>query len=130
MSTTTEAFTLAKALDQANPNLLATALQKVALGTLLTPTVKAITQTSATTVTLNPPALCPAVVSARVTAGTALAGVYRCTDAAGTAVDSATLGVCKLSADGTTLTFAAALTGVTVSYVPRSATDVTSLFAE
>ena len=123
-------FTIADALDQANPNLLADALMKVALGTLLTPKVAAITQTSATTVKLNPPALCPAVVSARVTAGTALAGVYRCTDAGGTAVDSATLGVCKLSADGTTLTFAAALTGVTVSYIPRSATDLTANFAE
>ena len=123
------AFTLADALTAANPASIADALRKVDLGQLLAPTVQTISQASATAVTLDPPALCPAVVSARVTAGTALAGVYRCTDAEGTAVDSATLGVCKLSADGTTLTFAAAVTGVVVSYVPRSKAPLSESFA-
>lgn len=122
-------FTLADALTAANPNNIADALRKVDLGQFFAPTVKTVSQASATTIVLDPPALCPAVVSARVTGGTALAGVYRCTDAGGTAVDSATLGVCKLSADGVTLTFAAAVTDAVVSYVPRSKGDLSADYA-
>ena len=120
------AFTLADALTAANPSNIADALRKVDLGALLAPTVATITQASATTVLLDPPALCPAVVSARVTAGTAAQNVYICTDAGGTAVDGA---ICKLSDDGATLTFAAAVTGAVVSYVPRSKAPLSETFA-
>jgi len=124
------ALTLANILTKADPNLIADALRKVNLGVMLAPTVKTITQSSAVTMTLSPPALCPAVVSVRVTGGAAAAGVYKVTDAGGTAVDSATLGVAKLSADGTTLTFAVALTDAVVSYVPRSESPLSETFAD
>lgn len=120
------AFTLADALTAANPSNLADALRKVDLGQLLAPTVATISQASATTVVLDPPALCPAVVSARVTGGAAAQNVYICTDAGGTAVDGA---ICKLSADGTTLTFALAVTDVVVSYVPASKAPLSEAFA-
>lgn len=119
-------FTLADALTAANPSNLSDALRKVDLGVMLAPTVKTISQASATTIVLDPPALCPAVVSARVTGGTAGQNVYICTDAGGTAVDGA---ICKLSADGVTLTFAAAVTDAVVSYVPRSKFPLESAFA-
>ena len=126
--TTTADKTLAGVVNDANPNNIADALAKVKLGTLLTPQTREIVQASSVDVILDPPALGPASVTARVTAGTALAGVYRVTDAAGTAVDSATLGVATLSADGATLTFDAAVTELVVDYIPRSAVDMTSDF--
>lgn len=124
--TVTANQTLAGALDEANPNKIADALQKVKLGSLLTPTTETISQASATTVALASPALL--VSSIRVTGGTALAGVYKVTDSGGTPVDSATLGVATISDDGATLTFAAAVTDCVVQYIPRSNTDVTSDF--
>jgi hypothetical protein len=126
--TTTADKTLAGVVNDANPNNIADALAKVKLGTLLTPQTRAIVQASSVDVILDPPALGPASVTARVTAGTALAGVYRVTDTDGTEVDSATLGVATLSADGGTLTFAAAVTELVVDYIPRSAVDMTSDF--
>lgn len=119
-------FTLADALTAANPSNMSDALRKVDLGQLLAPTVKTISQTSAVTVVLDPPALCPAVVSARVTAGAAGQNVYICTDAGGTAIDGA---ICKLSDDGATLTFALAVTDAVVSYVPRSKAPLSGDFA-
>ena len=82
---------------------------------------QAIVQASAVVVTLNPPAA--DVITARVTAGTALAGPRVITDSGGTptapAGANALPGVATLSDDGTTLTFDAAVTNVTVEYVPR-----------
>lgn len=121
------AITLANVLSKADPNLIADALRKVDLGVMLAPVVKTITQSSATTMTLSPPALCPGVVSVRVTGGASAANAYICTDAGGTAVDGA---ICKLSADGTTLTFALGVTSAVVSYVPRSASDLSEAFAD
>ena len=121
------AITLADILTKADPNLIADAFRKVDLGVMLAPTVKTITQSSATTMTLSPPALCPAVVSVRVTGGASAANVYIVTDSGGTAVDGA---ICKLSADGATLTFALAVTSAVVSYVPRSASDLSASFAD
>lgn len=115
--------TLKSALNRANPNTLADVLAKIDLGTILSPTVKTVSQSSATTITLDPPALCPAVVSARVTGGASAANVYLCTDAGGSPVDGA---ICKLSADGATLTFALGVTGAVVSYVPRPAVSLDS----
>jgi hypothetical protein len=124
--TVTANQTLAGALDEANPNKIADALQKVKLGSLLTPTTETISQASSVNVALGSPALL--VSGVRVTGGTALAGVYKVTDSGGTEVDSATLGVATISDDGTTLTFAAAVTDCVVQYIPRSNVDVTSDF--
>lgn len=128
--TTTADKTLADVVDDANPNNLADALRLVKMGQMMTPQKRAISQASDTDVILDPPALGPASVTARVTGGAALAGVYRATDEGGTPVDSATLGVATLSADGTTLTFAAALTDVVVDYIPRSDSDINGDFNE
>jgi len=119
------AITLADILTKADPNLLADALRKVNLGVMLAPVVKTITQSSATTMTLSPPALCPAVVGVRVTGGASAANVYIVADSAATPVDGA---ICKLSADGKTLTFALAVTSAVVSYVPRSESDLSAAF--
>jgi hypothetical protein len=124
--TVTANQTLAGALDQADPNKVADALRQVKLGTLLTPTKQTISQTSAVTVALTPPAL--VIHTVRVTGGTALAGIYQVADTDATEVDSATLGVCTLSDDGATLTFAAAVTDLVVIYVPRSDADLTADF--
>lgn len=121
------ALTLADILTKADPNLLADALRKVNLGVMLAPTTKTITQSSATTMTLSPPALCPGVVSVRVTGGASALNAYICTDAGGTAVDGA---ICKLSADGKTLTFALAVTSAVVSYVPRPETSLADPFLD
>lgn len=121
------AITLGSILSKADPNLLADALRKVNLGVMLSPVVKTITQSSAVTMTLSPPALCPAVVSVRVTGGASAANVYIVTDSGGTAVDGA---ICKLSADGATLTFALGVTSAVVSYVPRSESDLAAPFAD
>lgn len=121
------ALTLADILTKADPNLIADAFRKVNLGVMLAPTVETITQSSATTMTLSPPALCPAVVSVRVTGGASAANVYIVTDSGGTAVDGA---ICKLSADGATLTFALAVTSAVVSYVPRSESPLSDAFSD
>lgn len=112
------AETLKSALNRANPNTLADVLAKIDLGTMLQPKTETVSQSAATTISLNPPAL--AVFGVRVTGGAAAAGVRTVTDAGGSA--SAT--VCKLSADGATLTFEANVTGAVVSYMPRPAVDL------
>lgn len=126
--TTTANKTLAGVLDEADPNKGWDALRKVKLGTLLNPVKQTISQASAVTVALVPPAL--SMTSVRVTGGTALAGVYQVTDSGGTEVDSATLGVATLSDDGATLTFAAAVTDLVVQYIPRPAADMTADFPQ
>lgn len=112
------AETLKSALNRANPNTLADALAKVDLGTMIEPKTVTVSQAAAATIVLDPPAL--AVFSARVTAGAAAAGPRMVTDAGG----SVTTTVCKLSADGVTLTFEDNVTGAVVSYMPRSATPL------
>lgn len=124
--TTTANKTIAGALDQADPNMLADLLRLVKLGTLLTPVKQTISQSSAVTVTLDPPAL--SVTTLRVTGGTVTSGIYQVADEAATEVDSATLGVASLNDEGDTLTFAAAITDLIVQYIPRSYTDVTGDF--
>jgi len=112
------AETLKSALNRANPNTLADVLAKIDLGTMLEPKTATVAQSSASTITLDPPAL--AVFGVRVTGGAAAAGPRIVTDAGGTA--SAT--VCTVSADGATLTFEAGVTGAVVSYMPRPAVDL------
>lgn len=121
MSTTINE-TLGYALDQANPNTISDCLQLAKLGTILTPIKLAATQSSATTMTLNPPALM--IQSVRVTAGAAAAGLRQIGDSGATA--SAT--VCKISDDGITLTFEAGVTAATILYMPQSFTPMSSAF--
>lgn len=80
-------------------------------------TVRTVSQASSVDIELSPPALDASQIAVRVVGGTALAGVYQVTDAGGTPVDSATLGMATLSADGATLTFAAAVTDAELSYL-------------
>ena len=122
------AETLKSALNRANPNTLADVLAKIDLGSILSPVSKEITQTAATTVTLDPPALSPATTTVRVTAGVSL-GAYMVVDADGVAVNvGAEIGVCKLSADGTTLTFASNVEGAKVTYLAAPAVALDSVW--
>ncbi|MFA6166753.1 MAG: hypothetical protein WC700_09060 [Gemmatimonadaceae bacterium] len=135
--------TLAQALDQANPNRIADILQKVKLGTMLTPRTTTFTPASSQKdVTLDPPALMITSVRAtRGAGGSQVAGPYLVQDVGGTVRDNGgganTPGACTLSADGTTLTFnanwsnglgAAPTDTCIVCYVPRSYTDLTETF--
>lgn len=94
-----------------------TSLQQ--LGTI---TKRTVVQASSVDIELDPPALDPSQISVRVTTGTAAVGPYIVTDAGGTAVDIAigVTGVATLSADGKTLTFAAAVTGAELSYIANA----------
>ena len=123
--TTTADKTLADVLDDANLNNVDRAMAQNKLGTMLTPQKRAVSQVSAATMTLDPPAMGPATITARVTAGAAAAGPRAFTDEGGT--PSATLAT--LSADGTTITFEAAVTDAVVDYLPRSEADITADFA-
>lgn len=122
--TTTTNETIASALDKADPNKLADLLAKVKLGQLLTPQKRAISQSAAATVTLDPPALGIATTYANVTAGSAAAGVRSIADES----ESPAATLATLSDDGTTLTFEDTVTDVIVDYVPRSDTDITTDF--
>ena len=115
--------TLGSTLDRADPNTISDAFHDVKMGTLLTPLQATITQASSATATLDPPALGPQHVYVRVTTGGAT-GVRTVVDAAET--PSTTLAT--LSADGTTLTFEAAVTVFVLDYMPRSFTDLSTDF--
>ena len=131
-STTTKTLTVKDALDQADPNQLPDALSKVKLGTLLTPINKHFTAlASVDTLTLDPPALY--VESVRVVDGGGTGeGSYLTSDDDATASDASNLngpGVCKISDDGATLTFASAvIVEAIVQYIPKPDTDLTDIF--
>jgi hypothetical protein len=121
MSTTVLPQTLEIGLSQANPGFLADALRKVDLGSMLYQQVETITQSAATTVTLAKPAFGPAGVCVRVTGGVSL-GAYLVVDSGGIAVNvGSEIGVCKLSDDGLTLTFASNVTACRVVYAAAAA---------
>lgn len=121
MSTTILPQTLELGLSQANPGFLADALRKVDLGSMLYKQVETITQSASTTVTLAKPAFGPAGVCVRVTGGVSL-GAYLVVDSGGVAVNVGTeIGVCKLSDDGLTLTFASNVTSCVVTYAAAAA---------
>jgi len=143
--TTTRTETIQAALNQANLNELPECLKRVKLGNVLAP-VKAtftgltssatqdITTAAAkaaaviTGMTLDSGENLPAVNgihSLRVTAGAAAAGPRQVTDTGGTA--SAT--VAKISDDGKTITFEAAVTAFVLTYMPRSSVALTSEYA-
>lgn len=121
MSTAILPQTLELGLSQANPGFLADALRKVDLGSLFYKQVETITQSAATTVTLAKPAFAPAGVCVRVTGGVSV-GAYLVVDSGGIAVNvGAEIGVCKLSDDGLTLTFASNVTECVVTYAAAAA---------
>lgn len=132
-ATATKALTVGEVLDASNLNLLADALAKVQLGTILALQKESITQAAADSITLAKAAFGPAMVHVRVTAGGASTlGAYLVSDAGGVAVKvGAEIGVCKLSNDGLTLTFAAGsnITAAEVSYLAAPAVALDSLFA-
>lgn len=152
--TTTLVDTVHAELDSANPNTVFDALRKMGLGSMLAPlrvTFAALasaasqditTAAARAAATINvgalrvsktvlPPAL--AVISCRVIAGTALAGPRTVSDTGATVTAPAGAnglpGVAKISDDGKTLTFDAAVTGFTITYIPRPDVDMESVFA-
>ncbi len=124
--------TLELGLSQANPGFLADALRRVNLGSFFKLQKETITQSAADTVVLAKAAFGPAMVQVRVTAGAGSAlGSYLVADAAGLAVVvGAEIGVCKLSDDGLTLTFAAGsnITECVVSYLAAPAVPLDEQF--
>lgn len=127
MSTTvTKTDTLQNVLNQANPQNIADALRAIQLGNMVVPTKTVVSQAGATGITLSPAAL--SIVSLRVVTGggasTAATGTRLIADSGAAA--SAT--VATLSDDGKTLTFEAGVIGAVVTYMPRSAADVTAAF--
>lgn len=150
---TTRTRTLLLALNEANLQDIADALRAVQLGTVLSPrkhTVVGLTAAAAIDITslgvaaaatpgpdqaggTLPPIL--SVTTLRVTAsGTgASVGAYGTTDAGGTPIvppggANAALGIATISDDGKTLTFPNTITGFVITYIPRSAQDVTTKF--
>jgi len=128
--TATEKLTLAKALNQADPNLIADALAKLDLGVMFTPVEHDTgTITGATSVVL-PGNGALAVQSVRVVTGTEDASPHIVVDSAATPGQIGTSGIytVKLSTDGKTLTFAANVTRIIVRYIPNPATALTADF--
>ena len=138
--TATEKDTLQTALDRATPGQTDDALQRVKLGTILTPLKRtftgltslaaqdltAIDATGETTGVANPNRLAALVISnVRVTAGAAAAGARFIGDTGATPSTT----VATLSDDGKILTFEAAVTAFVVTYVPRASADMASDFA-
>lgn len=147
MTTVTIPQTIKSTIDQANPNQLPSALQKVKLGTVLTPLKRtftgltaaaafdltAIDGTGETAGAGNPnrlPAL--SVTTLRVTAGTAVVGDRIVSDVGGTPTANVPatnpIGVATLSDDGKTITFEANATAFVITYVPRATEDLNNEF--
>jgi hypothetical protein len=142
--TTDKLMTLQMALTKANPNDICDALRKVDLGmkmsvvkvvfaSLTSAAAQDITTAAAkaaatvTGITLDPGQNLPAigkVITCRVTAGAAAAGSRSVTDAGGTA----TTLIALLSDDGKSLTFESTITGLVLTYEPRSAVAPTAEF--
>lgn len=128
--TVTTAETLKSVLTKADPNKIADALAKVNLGNMVVPnkqTYTGLVSAAAHDLTDVAHGGQPAAMvigSVRVTAGAAAAGLRQIGDAAAT--PSAT--VATISDDGKTITFEAGVTAFIVSYLARSASDVTALF--
>ncbi len=128
--TTTKTDTVQAALDAANPNDLADALQLVKLGTMLTPLKRVFTGLSSSAafdLTLidgsgetagvsNPNRLAALLVGTMlVTAGAAASGPRAPTSDAATATST----FFRLSDSGKVVTFDNTVTGFTIEYMPR-----------
>jgi hypothetical protein len=148
--TATSTATVKSTLDQADPNKVSDALRKVKLGTCLTPLKRvfaSLTAAASFDLTL--------IDGTGETSGIANTNRMAClclgylrVDASGTAGSvgnyivgpptstllippggaNAAVGVARLSDDGKTITFPNTITGFTISYIPRSYTDMTSAF--
>ena len=128
MSTVNVPQTLELGLSQANPGFIADALRKVDLGSMLYKHTETISQAASTTVHLSKAAFAPAGVCVRVTGGVSL-GAYLVVDSGGVAVNVGTeIGVCKLSDDGLSLTFASNVTECVVTYAAAAAASKDEAF--
>ena len=134
MSTTTEVQTLKAVLDDANPQLIAAALQQVKLGTMFTPVDTGdVTQTAGAAMVLPDGGKALVVQWVELVTNTGNAGFATVGPSDATPVDpsgaGAADGMVALSQDGTTLTAASNVTVFRVLYVPRPYTDLTDTFA-
>ncbi len=139
--------TVQLALDQANPNYLADVLRQVKLGHFFS-VVKAVATglTSATAQNITTAAFKAASTITGITLATGEElppigivrtlrtgdGPYIVTDSGGTAVTATGTypGTAKLSDDGTTLTFLAALTALTIEYQPASLISTQAIWSQ
>lgn len=141
MTTTTQKDTVQSALDRADPNQVADALQQIKLGTVLTPLKRsftglassatqdltAIDATGETVGADNPNRLAALAVVALSDA----TGAMLVADSGATpmAIGAHNNGVATLSDDGKTITFPSAQTAFEIVYVPRASVDMASDFA-
>lgn len=146
--TVTANSTLKQILDNGDPALVGTALSKMKAGTMMTPLKRVFTGLAASA-TMDLTALDASgetVGAANPNRLAMLCAHYLRVDASGTAASvgsyivgppTATLlvppgganvavGVARISDDGKTLTFPNTITAFTVSYIPRSAVDMTA----
>jgi hypothetical protein len=132
--TSTAVATVKSVLNEANPNKLADALQKVQLGSVLdiVDTGEVTLGTVAATVTLNPPAL--AVLSCDVTdvsGGTGALGARVIAVTAAAAPHAAGApGLANINAAGTVITFEGTVKKYRVTYLPRPAVALSAAFGE
>lgn len=153
MTTTSHPATLATVLDAANPENIASALQQVKLGTMLNP-LKVVVS-GATSLAAQPINGANILANATVYLDGSASGVAANTvfpgglppiasvktlrdahsnivvDSGGAAVASTSTypGTVLLSDDGTTLTFAAAVTAFTIEYTPKAGVAMSAAFA-
>ncbi len=127
--TTTADKTLKDVVNDASPNNINDAFRLMQLGDMLAPTKSVHIQAAAPTVTLSPPAAI--VMDATVRDGAAVLGARHVADIASvpSAPGANGPGVATLSNDGTTLTFEDNVTDVIVTYMPRPAADMSTIFA-
>jgi hypothetical protein len=117
--------------NSGNLNELGEVVQKVQLGTMLQlqqKTYTGLTGAAAHNITDAAHGSLPAIgviLSCRVTAGAAAAGVRKVGDALATPDAN----VVAISDDGSTLTFEANVTGFVLQYMPRAAADMAGNFA-
>ena len=127
MATVTANATLKDVLDEANPNQLADAMQQMKLGTMMTVLEESITISSGTVIDLTADSVAGKaalmVLGVDVTAGTAT-GVRMPAPSTSTPTTTAV----AVAADGTTLTFEAAITVATVRWLPVPDTAMTADF--
>jgi len=138
--TTTAKETVKAALDTATPDKLPSALQRVKLGTMLTPVEETITKTVvAATIALDTESSVDLgafmIQSVRVTSaagGTGTTGIKALVDSAQAAADGVWTpftGTVSLSADGKTLTFAGTILAARVRFIPLPSAALTDDFA-
>lgn len=139
MSTDTAVTTLKIALDRAHQGDLGPLLALIKPGTMMTPikeTITLATVSATIDLTVKSAALLAAdrirtLRVSDVTGGTsARVGSYVVTDAAGTPLDpqADSPGVCTLSDDGKTLTFAGTVKAIVITYYPVPYTALSTVF--